>query len=413
MKKKFLSILFALVLVLSFSLVTAVPVGANTDRLVPSQYTTIQAAVNAAQPGDTIIVAAGTYAGAIVNEDLTITGAAGGGSVITSGVPYKVGSSLLTGFRLDADADGAEIRNFTMNGNYNTAGKFWFAVYARNADSVIVDSLALDDMVQGITNWGGSNWGITNNVIGDTYPTYGGGIAIHLGADPTNFLHCDNNLVQSNIITTSAVQNGTFTGPAISLWFDERTYMEPTTQSMTGNQIKDNSIIATGLENQVGIEIGVGGLDGDNNPDKVAACLGVIHDNTVQNNTIDNAEWGLYLYVTTNLTVQGNTITNCSDSGIYMKDNHANCLINNNNIYGNTNYGLNNTDGAAYSTTVDATNNWWGHASGPSGDHGRVNRDSKVIGKGDAVSDNVDWDPWLRMRVWTNPAGKDLPPGRR
>ena len=398
MKRKIFSILFALVLVLTLSLIPAVPAMAATDYYVATTgsdttgdgsqgnpWATIGYAVSQASADDTINVAAGTYAGAVVNEDLNIIGAAGGASVITSGVPYKIGSSLLTGFRLDAGADGAEIRNFTMNGNYNTAGKFWFAVFARNADSVIVDSLALDDMVQGITNWGGSGWEITNNVIGDTYPTYGGGIAIHLGADPTNFPNCDNNLVQSNIITTSAVQDGSFTGPAISLWFDERSYTEPTTESMTGNEIKDNSITGTGLENQVGIEIGVGGLDGDNNPDKVAACLGVIHDNTVTNNTIDNVEWGLYTYVTTNLTVSENTIKNCSDCGIYMKDDHANCLINCNNIYGNTNYGLNNTDGATYTRTVDATNNWWGDASGPSG---------VGSGSGDAVSANVDYDPW-------------------
>jgi len=419
MKKKITKILgVGLTLALLTSmLVTATPVAAVEEITVgpDGTYATIQAAIDVASSGDTISVAAGEYAGAIVDKDVTILGATGGASIITSGVPYKVDSLLLTGFRLDADADGAEIRNFTMNGNYNTAGKFWFAVFARNADSVIVDSLALNDMVQGITNWGGSNWEITNNVIGDTYPTYGGGIAIYLGADPTDFPHCDNNLIQSNTITTSAEQNGSFTGAAICLWFDMRgCSLEDLggDESMTGNEIKDNSITGTGLENQVGIEIGVGGLDGDNNPDKVAACLGVIHDNTVQNNTIDNVEWGLHLYVTTDLTVSGNTIKNCSDCGIYMKDDSVNCLINNNNIYGNTNYGLNNTDGVTYSTTVNATSNWWGHASGPSGPSGRTNPNDVVIGKGDAVSDNVEWDPWLRRSVWTNPAGKDLPPSR-
>ena len=410
--KRIFSILFALVLVLSFSLVTAVPVAAATDYYVATDgsdlygdgtenwvdndssgdwsagdigpWATIQHAVDQCTGGDTIIVAAGNYAGAVVNEDLNIIGAAGGGSIITSGVPYKVGKTLYTGFRLDDGADGAEIKNFTMNGDYDSY--FWFAVFARNADSVIVDLLTLDNMVQGITNWGGSDWEITNNVITETYPTYGGGIAIYLGADPTDFPHCDNNLVQYNIITTSTEQSGGFTGAAICLWFDERTYEAPTDQSITGNEIKDNSITATGLENQVGIEIGVGGLEGDET--KVAACLGVIHDNTVTNNTINNAEWGLYLYVTTNLTVSENTITNCSDCGIYMKDDHANCLINCNNIYGNTNYGLNNTDGATYTRTVDATTNWWGDVSGPY--HSSSNPD----GLGDAVSDYVDYEPW-------------------
>jgi len=341
-------------------------------------------------------VAAGDYAGAIVDKDVNIIGEADGTSIITSGVPYKSSSGLQTGFRLDDSADGAEIRNFTMNGAYDD--NFWFGVFARNADSVIVDSLTLDDMVQGITNWGGSNWEITNNVITETYPTYGGGIAIYLGADPTDFPHCDNNLVQGNTITTSATQNGSFTGAAICLWFDERSYVAPNGESMTGNEIKNNSITATGLENQIGIEIGVGGLVGDTT--KVAACLGVIHDNTVTNNTIDNAEWGLYLYVTTNLTVSENTITNCSDCGIYMKDDHANCLINYNNIYGNTNYGLNNTDGATYDTTVDATYNWWGDCSGP------YHYSTNTGGLGDEVSDYVDYEPW-----WCSEIEIDIKPG--
>ncbi len=64
-------------------------------------------------------------------------------------------------------------------------------------------------------------------------------------------------------------------------------------------------------------------------------------------------------------------------------------------------------------TEIDATNNWWGHASGPSGPGGRTNPNDVVIGKGDAVSENVGWNPWLRRPVWTNPAGKDLPPSQK
>ncbi|MBA7705410.1 hypothetical protein ES703_114238 [subsurface metagenome] len=86
-----------------------------------------------------------------------------------------------------------------------------------------------------------------------------------------------------------------------------------------------------------------------------------------------------------------------------------------NNIVGNINYGVKSglwgsNTGEVPAEEVDATNNWWGHASGPSGPSGRTNPDDVIIGKGDAVSDNVDWDPWLRRPVWTNPAGKDLPP---
>jgi len=81
--KKIISILIALALVLSFSLVMATPVAAavlTVDTGQPAvhpNYHTIQAAINAANPSDTINVAAGTYTEYlhITTDGLTIQGA--------------------------------------------------------------------------------------------------------------------------------------------------------------------------------------------------------------------------------------------------------------------------------------------------------------------------------------------------
>jgi len=104
------------------------------------------------------------------------------------------------------------------------------------------------------------------------------------------------------------------------------------------------------------------------------------------------------------------TVRNCiirygSDEGIYISDSTSevsccditnndigihvsgrilnNPTIINNNIFGNTTYGIQNT---IPSNIVNAENNWWGDASGPGG---------VGPGSGDAVSGGVDYDPWL------------------
>jgi hypothetical protein len=58
--------------------------------------------------------------------------------------------------------------------------------------------------------------------------------------------------------------------------------------------------------------------------------------------------------------------------------------VNCNDIHGNTNYGVDNSNGVG---TIDAENNWWGDISGPK-------HSSNSGGSGDAVSDYVDFEPW-------------------
>jgi len=82
-------------------------------------------------------------------------------------------------------------------------------------------------------------------------------------------------------------------------------------------------------------------------------------------------------------------------------------IINYNNFEANGIYGV---ESWTQDSAVDAAMNWWGHASGPGGEFGRTNPKGKVIGKGDAVSDSVDWHPWLRQPVDHTPH-HPVPPG--
>jgi len=82
-------------------------------------------------------------------------------------------------------------------------------------------------------------------------------------------------------------------------------------------------------------------------------------------------------------------ISDCSqifnnNFGIYVYDD-GDLIANDNNIEDNDVYGVYKEN----PPSVDATENWWGDASGPT-------HADNPDGKGDEVSDNVDYDPWLR-----------------
>ena len=327
--------------------------------------------------GSTVYVAPGSYAGANVDKSVSIIGSTIGDSIITSGVHYGGGHpSLTTAFHLDTGSDGTEINNFIINCDQSSF--FFFGIFSRGIDDVIIDSLTVNDAVQGITNWGGSNWVITNNELIDTVASGGGGIGIYLGVYPP-YTDCSGNLVQYNSIYADITEPG-YTAPGICLALDVRYdyHLLTGSEEITNNDILDNEIIGTGNLYEVGIETGVIGVQGD--PVKIAYTMGMVHDNFIQGNTIDGSDYGIYAYVVEDLSIIENEVKNCVTHGISIWDDFTG-NINCNEIHGNT-YGLYND----ITSTINATCNWWGDSTGPS---------NAGPGIGDPVSTNVDFDPWI------------------
>ncbi len=434
MKRKIFSILITLVLVLSFSLVTAVPVAAQVDRLVPSEYATIQAAIDDADPGDRIIVAAGTYDEQVeITTSLTLQGAGdttiiqpSGAGILTTvkATPWLgTGTYPMAAIVFVDTAAEVVVRDLKIDGSLITevpAGAVWVTGLAYLETSGTVESVA----VQGYPQLGTRSCGIWTSAISSVSTVevkycnavgYNRGSIYACGATLTvNFNH---NEVYGPGEIVAQVPNGMFFLRGAK---GSATYNKITDLAYTGETYR-----STGIGTY---RAGSGLLFGHNEIYNVqnAFAIAGASQATIEYNNIHNCHTGVKLEAigdnrASDTNIQYNDIKN-NDFAIRcggdMGDGNE---AHYNNFVGNLGdewiWGDDTWIGAVCNVHVeydlDATNNWWGHASGPSGPGGRINPDGKVVGKGDAVSLNVDWEPWLRMLVWTNPAGKDLPPGRR
>jgi nitrous oxidase accessory protein NosD len=141
-------------------------------RRVPHSYPTIQAAINAANPGDTVEVGPGAYCGATVDRPLTFIGreqpviigcddgpALAGGERIGFYLPGASGTSPASGTRIDGFVfDGSGLSETNLQ-------PIALGVLARFANDVRVEHDRFVGVVQAITNTAGDGWIIKGNRI--------------------------------------------------------------------------------------------------------------------------------------------------------------------------------------------------------------------------------------------------------
>jgi hypothetical protein len=153
------------------ALLSATAAHAATLR-VPAQYATIQAAVDAAAPGDRIRVSRGRYCGATLTKPVSLEGH-GHPRIIGCATSPMVATGLRAGFFLPGSkgvnpASGSRVRGFVFDGqgisNANLE-PLSFGVFARFANDVRVERNRFVGTVQAITNTGGDRWRIKRNRI--------------------------------------------------------------------------------------------------------------------------------------------------------------------------------------------------------------------------------------------------------
>jgi nitrous oxidase accessory protein NosD len=100
---------------------TTAPETTGTTVRVPGDHETIQAAVDAARPGDLVLISPGTYEESVdvTTENLTVRGLDRNAVVLDGGFELENGIRVL--------ADGVAVENMTAR-NYTTNGFFWTGV---------------------------------------------------------------------------------------------------------------------------------------------------------------------------------------------------------------------------------------------------------------------------------------------
>jgi len=331
---------------------------------VPTIFSSIQDAIDAAVAGDTVEVAVATYDESVTidKNNLTLTGEVGSKPAITGGL------------KLD-DVSGFTLQNFEVTGTVDTGNKNSLVRMYGVITDLIVDNCVFDGENTADRNGfsGGQIEGdlsVTNSefkdIVGwavlDTRSGSGGdGSAMDTVTFANNNVHdCDGSIAFRGLSTN---------------WTDN-VYIYDNTFQDIGEEAVSDHWAAFEVNRVTNVEV---------------------YDNEIRN--VVECSWGegqaMQLWQVGTVSIHDNTIENNYMGIAFLKwpadetYDVSNISIHYNKFSGNDQYALSVEDGLT-GGLVDATYNWWGSSSGP------YHKTLNPGGTGDAVSDYVDFEPWLR-----------------
>ncbi|MCK4613746.1 MAG: right-handed parallel beta-helix repeat-containing protein, partial [Thermoplasmata archaeon] len=386
-----------------------------------ANYTMIQDAIDAAEDGDTVRVFDGYY-----DENLVVDKAVsliGNGSINTiingSDYGYLVRISAdwvnMSGFGVD----GRNIQYYGIKVESNHTSIFENDIINSNigiaihhsTTSTIYNNNCHRNFYHGIFLSNSDYVGLLNNNCsnnhgGDPLYPWGGSIASYYSNNNTICNNnCSNNAFGFDSIFilgfNNTISNNTCnlnSGAGIDIYGSNNTISNNTCNLNGGAGIDIYGSNNTLIENICNLNWKAGiSIDGSNNTIMKNICnsnqgkgidLWNSNNNILFNNNFSNNLHGIEIGSSSNNTIISNTIS-ANDVGIYLKVSSQGNQANYNNIYNNSKYGIDASENNG--CTINATNNYWGDTSGP---HHPVNN---TDGKGDNVTDYVDFNPWLTV----------------
>jgi uncharacterized repeat protein (TIGR01451 family) len=286
----------------------------------------IQAAIDAASPGNAIEVPSGTYRENVnVNKQLTLRGI--GSPVVDAG---GNGSSITL------SADGCTLEGFVVT----NSGSYWSnaGVTVTSKSNTISGNTATGNNREGISLFSSSD----NTISGNTATGNNGeGISLFSSSDNT-------------------ISGNTATG---NYWCGIHLYGSSDNNTISGNiatgNIDDGIYIASSSDNTIS------GNNATGNRDAGIYLYTFSDNNTISGNTATGNDWdGICLDGSSDNTISGNTATGNRD-GIFLVDSTSN-TISGNTVSGNTDHGIyiaSSNGNTVYLNTFDNANNSWSNSA--------------------------------------------------
>ncbi|MEM2569863.1 MAG: NosD domain-containing protein [Candidatus Bathyarchaeia archaeon] len=375
MVRRIISLIVTLLLFVSSSLtfVTLVQSHSSEDYvlvkgivrtiIVPDDYSTIQAAINAANPGDTVFVKTGIYyENVVINKPVSLIGERALDTILNGKGMSNV---------IKVTSSNVSIKNFRITNSGNIGWNSGIEVI--QSDYVNIENNIIEDNRNGIHITKSKNNIVKNNIILNNN-VYGISISGHYNI-------IERNTIKNNTIGISFVgwYNNIFSNAIIDNKEDGICFYASQYCSISQNFISNNADDGILLTVFVTIE-------GEEH-----ACL----NNFISKNTIKYNRNGIGLYKALNNSIIENFLAN-NKNGIYINDSEHNIIYHNNFI--------DNVKQACFSYYSEILYNTWdnGYPSGGNfwSDYTGVDADGDGIGDTPYIIENYNIDRYPLMHLY-------------
>lgn len=323
----------------------------------------VQSAVDDAAAGDEICVDVGTYSEHVrIDDSLTLRALSAAHSPVLDGSNADTIGINVT------DATEVHLKGLTVSG-YENEG-----VLVDNGTDVAITNLTIEDL--------------------DTFDS-----AIQL-TDATNVTVSDSTLRRNGDVGVAA--------------------MSSTNVTISRTRLTDNDDTAVEVADSANVTVSDSTIQ--NTADAGISVMYTSNVTLLANQITNNAAEGVVVEDWGETHIEDNVITGNVDEGLWIDSNYfadVDVTVRRNELRNNSvgllvedddapiewvavtqNRIVNNTDGLvldAPTAVLDATDNWWGDASGPSGNVSDPVTGTIANGTGNSVTQNVSFDPWLTV----------------